>query len=128
MIRSLFLQPNPKKPVLKKLILWVKPETGSASVFSQKFSELIPDEATAAGFRLIEYQPERQLKTGEKVWVEWQVEGVSTIMLEPLSETPVDSTGSQCCPRQGVNCVDDSTRNRTAFFAAVADRRCKRTP
>jgi hypothetical protein len=95
MIKSIFVRPSHEKPVLKKFILWVNPQSKKTSDFSQKYAELIPDESATVSYRLLEYQPERNLQAGEEILLEWQAEGVSSVILEPLSETPLSPAGSQ---------------------------------
>ena len=63
--------------------------------FPFKFVELVPDLYSESGYR-VQFNPDvrEELQKGEKVFVEWDVDGVDSLLISPF-ETALPARGSQ---------------------------------
>lgn len=91
------------------------PQENSAysSVYTEKYAELIPDDSQAEGYRVINYLPNRRLAAGEQILLEWKVDGVSSVRIDPLSDENLNPAGTQSCFLTGsMNFVLTGKNNR----------------
>ena len=61
--------------------------------FSVKLVEVVEDPLAESGYRLIDYFPDYQLQKNEQILVEWNVDGVSQVKIENLSNDALNNTG-----------------------------------
>lgn len=75
------------------------------SDFSEKFVELVKDDASDTGYKVIFYQPDRELSKGEQVMLEWEVNGVEKLTIAPFTQELPASGKQPFFPQESMNFV-----------------------
>jgi len=79
--------------------------SASDADFSQKFVELVADDTSDTGYKVVFYQPDRELAKGEQVMLEWEVEGVEKLSIAPFTQELPASGKQPYFPQESMNFV-----------------------
>ncbi len=75
------------------------------SGFSQKFVELVKDDTSDTGYKVVFYQPNRELAKGEQVMLEWDVDGVDKLSIAPFTQELPAKGKQPFFPQESMNFV-----------------------
>ncbi|HQG88105.1 MAG TPA: hypothetical protein PKX80_01190 [Flexilinea sp.] len=128
-VKNLVLKAENPQMELVKFIIWIRPSApktntspvqridnsdGSSDEFTAKYAELVPDPSSLTGYKIVRYEFDRQIISGEQIMLEWEVKDAETVLLEPLSDQFVSQKGAQFYfPTQSTNftlSVSDGSR------------------
>lgn len=118
-VKNLVLKAENTQMELVKFIIWIRPYSpkmtlssaqqigvpeGSADEFTAKYAELVPDPDSVTGYKIVRYEFDRQIISGEQIMLEWEVKDAETVLLEPLSDKFISQKGAQFYfPTQSTN-------------------------
>ena len=109
-VKNLVLKAENPQMELVKFIIWIRPSApktntspvqridnsdGSSDEFTAKYAELVPDPSSLTGYKIVRYEFDRQIISGEQIMLEWEVKDAETVLLEPLSDQFVSQKGAQ---------------------------------
>lgn len=126
-LRSYFVNVVPPHITINAFTVWVRPEGSAANSpesnhkssggrlasrvfvpdanFPEEYVTMLPDTSSDSGYRAEFLQPDRELAKGEQVLLEWDVDGVESVMISPFTEVLPNRGAQPFFPQESMNFV-----------------------